>query len=1069
MAPRAPKQKAPKAAKAPETGRRTRVRHRCIELCNTQNRHLPPQPGTLWSLSSWPDPPPLAEDEKFMGQDERSIVLSHEWNKSKMIALLEHHSWGIDTGIDPQSASKKQIFLTLYAIWYNTEPRFRAFQNDVKGFLDASKDAGPRLLKGPNKNGAWAHPISRYYPSLPTVNEAWAPNYTRPRAHPNFPDSIPSHFSDSWMERLTLGNAGGPMDGYAEDPRYNPPTDMTNNVADDSQPANQPATQPATQLATTQAQPGTQTTTIEQDFADMVALISTALEKAFTELAYKGLERHPRAYPLEMVPYEGLKMTDPAPYAFIQTGAAKISHFDVDGIEFPTNGRGPMWANQSCAIDCCIVASKLLDAGCTVIDRGANENWLDNLSDTQRSFLKVVNEYNWEIVSPAQSMEVRDRFWKNKLARHGYPFGHQLSAASLWTMLTQGFGQFEIQRQSITFPCSCHQGAAMTKTDEMAYTVTPAKINVTESISQLLQDAFPLGQIAGSGELKAKATICRQCHQKTKHGRVVRVRQMPMRLAVELNPGVRVTAHTSQIVKFKYRDWNNREVEAKYRWLGGIYYQEGHFRVYWNQDKRGEKSGCIQMYDDMQNQAFILGGFPSSDPDERVRQDWVSETPPMLFYERVFTPSVHEFYMATISLSKLQNRLGVLHQAPQFREMVLRTKRLMALQRPPLKTEIKASMNSGNYRKRFVLVNNYEEDNTALDKAEELSYSDYPLPMQPLANDSPVLAFDEDPPMQTFDDDMPLDPVLVQATQDQIHAQEQALAQAYAHAQAQAQMALQHPSAPAGYMPAQPYQSYLDTLGYQSNPEYPQAPMGYQPAQQPQAYADPTGMQQGQGYMQTIDPQAVQYDQDMDLDESIRSNNQGIIYQPNDEMDEDAKILHLLGGLMGGAPSRRTSKGSGASVSSRRTIIHIEGPANEEVITFIRESLQRRKDSKPRRIVEEISDDGPSEKAAKFIQDSVHRADEDEKHTTVTEIELTRLTSSGGRKSPKRKRSDVDSGHDDSKKDSDNKGDDDDDDDDKVSVKKKARLDRDRRESVDSFIYTCRSVFARLTRTRGNE
>ncbi|KAL8751479.1 MAG: hypothetical protein Q9199_006391 [Rusavskia elegans] len=88
-----------------------------------------------------------------------------------------------------------------------------------------------------------------------------------------------------------------------------------------------------------------------------------------------------------------------------------------EGEPFPFRGQGPIWDKNSCHLDVCIVAARLLNVGSTVADRGKmpRESWLRALQPVQQRFLDLISA-DWEGMNRPTNIERRHHFWDHELA-----------------------------------------------------------------------------------------------------------------------------------------------------------------------------------------------------------------------------------------------------------------------------------------------------------------------------------------------------------------------------------------------------------------------------------------------------------------------------------------------------------------------------------------------------------------------------------------------------------------------------------------------------------------------------
>lgn len=398
--------------------------------------------------------------------------------------------------------------------------------------------------------------------------------------------------------------------------------------------------------------------------------IVEAVEKAIMQFAYRDLDRHPLALPRVARPYvtataerDLLKaisvMTAGTAYARLSPSSLT---FDPHGYECSFRGRGPVWRNNSCAIDCAIVAGRLLDAGSTIIDRGEDAMaWEEQLTELEKAFLDTL-EMNWDVFPAQTSSDQRDRFWQ-VIARHmqGVAIGQSMSVTALWVEATKSFGQFKFSYTEEKTSCSC-KGNRTRSSFIRASLVTPP-------FCQTDIDGVRMETLLRRFFSHETPTDCRYCDKK---GVVITRRvfhNLPMRLVVQPHHEALPRNHTSNI-SFPYHDETGREQSATYRWLGGIYCARTvasdedngeqtvhHFRVYWTDAERGEvDNGEIRMYDGMRNLGLIVGNITPLHRDDRVPEPWWKDVAiPLLFYERVLNPDENVLNVAQQAVQNMIN------------------------------------------------------------------------------------------------------------------------------------------------------------------------------------------------------------------------------------------------------------------------------------------------------------------------------------------------------------------------------------------------------------------------------
>lgn len=421
--------------------------------------------------------------------------------------------------------------------------------------------------------------------------------------------------------------------------------------------------------------------------------IVEAVEKAIMQFAYRDLDRHPLAHPKTVRPYltaiQERDLLKAITESFSGTAYARLSGkhefaFDPRGYNYSYRGRGPVWNNNSCAIDCAIVAGKFLDAGSTIIDRGDDPiAWEEQLTELEKAFLDSL-DINWDVLPAKTSSDQRDRFWQ-VIVRHmrGTEIGRSMAVTALWMEATRSFGQFKFSYTEEKTSCSC-KGKRTQSSFITASAVTPSFIQADQagvSMETLLRRFFRHETLTDCRYCKGKGTgVCRKVFH-----------NLPMRMVVELHNDASPMNHTSNDISFAYHDETGREQVATYRWLGGIYsakygtYMEGnakkdvyHFRVYWTDAERGEAdNGEIRMYDGMQNLGLIVGNIPAFHRDDRVPEQWWKDhSIPLLFYERVLNPDAN---VLDIAHQTVQNMINI----QKGNQLILKEHTPWSLQNPP--------------------------------------------------------------------------------------------------------------------------------------------------------------------------------------------------------------------------------------------------------------------------------------------------------------------------------------------------------------------------------------------------
>ncbi|KAL8800387.1 MAG: hypothetical protein Q9200_007260, partial [Gallowayella weberi] len=320
---------------------------------------------------------------------------------------------------------------------------------------------------------------------------------------------------------------------------------------------------------------------------------------------------------------------------------------DAQGRPLPYRGQGPIWDQNSCHLDACIVAARLLNLGSTAADRvgHSRETWLASLKPVQKKFLELISA-DWESMDGPTNIQLRHSFWDGDLARlpgikPPPEFG---SAALVWETCTSQMKQFRFQETQGHGSCR-HCGAAS----------TPKTLHHQQSLSlDLSQAQFeqhkarykewsakPIGWWI-SQQLKPRERRCRSCSSNDGRSWQREITgDLPKRLVVVPGPYVQglISRATSDDVRFSYYS-NEGEQKAAYRWLGGIYYEKAHFRIYWIDGGNGASGQQVRVYDGRNAFGAIIGNVPVSNPDEKVPRPW-SQAPTVLFYERISDAALH--------------------------------------------------------------------------------------------------------------------------------------------------------------------------------------------------------------------------------------------------------------------------------------------------------------------------------------------------------------------------------------------------------------------------------------------
>ena len=314
-------------------------------------------------------------------------------------------------------------------------------------------------------------------------------------------------------------------------------------------------------------------------------------------------------------------------------------HFQERGSIVPCRGRGPFWQQNSCALDCVIVAARLLNLGITVADRGnaTRDDWLKSLWPLERLFMGLIG-IPWEGISNADSIVARHRFLAKFLNEFNHPeasdkylIGDFLPAISIWHLCTPGMRQFRFSAHKYTLCSKCDKPNPK-GTPTPSYDIALPQMNAT--MRQTLGNRPSMAKLLNL-HFRNPEKDCRQCGSKsTLSTWTVVAGELPTRLVVLPDATYRdVAGATSRSIPIIYYDDSGQPNSATYRWLGGIYQYGGHYRVYWTDCKSNEESDNYMLYDGMMLEGLIVGGIVPHYADAIIPSHW-SKGADILFYER---------------------------------------------------------------------------------------------------------------------------------------------------------------------------------------------------------------------------------------------------------------------------------------------------------------------------------------------------------------------------------------------------------------------------------------------------
>lgn len=355
-------------------------------------------------------------------------------------------------------------------------------------------------------------------------------------------------------------------------------------------------------------------------------------------------------------------------------------YFSETGTEYANYGRGPTWGGwtayakaipstpdlnpdqditgkhvvaNSCGVDSLIVVGMFLDIGQTTADRGSasRSDWLKQLTPLQNEYIEAVRT-DWNDYTPVGSVKKKKQFYDAILRSLNYEYAQFTPPAGAWTgPLGGNFHQFTFHL-SIKKTCAkCgrtsirgSQGGQRALSIDVDFEVIQKNPNFTL--------AHYLGYYFDPRAFRDKKAMSREFHCGVPPSKIqkVMVGGLPPRLVITPETrgkkSVPIPEHTKGDISFRYQDETGNERSATYRWIGGIYLANQHYRVYWNDSESEE--GLVKVYDGQgpftasKSQhtwllGTIIGGLDTSTLAERVPTPWC-EAPCLLFYERVDNP-----------------------------------------------------------------------------------------------------------------------------------------------------------------------------------------------------------------------------------------------------------------------------------------------------------------------------------------------------------------------------------------------------------------------------------------------
>ncbi|KAI9657894.1 MAG: hypothetical protein M1829_006856 [Trizodia sp. TS-e1964] len=342
--------------------------------------------------------------------------------------------------------------------------------------------------------------------------------------------------------------------------------------------------------------------------------------------------------------------------------------------EYPYRGRGPAWgtwmpatettaghyfAGNSCALDASIVAGMLTNAGRTVADTRASLASGAAMPEFQKLFLQLAAT-PWHTLSRDASVRAKEEIYRHIAAQRPQAerglqhckenFLPVEGPLGLWMQGTCGLGQFTFSGQDRVYCAGC-RCSTLANCQKTGFSVSEVNIYGQQHCKEtatLVQQTL----------IRPSSKRCRCCKARalTEFRRVVEG-ELPLRMTVTLAGfamyqdsdeswgAAEATLIDPGTLKLSYyRRGDSRPHAAKYKWVGGIYKNKSHYRVYWDDGNPTGGSGIaeilkIRMYDGKtfeseHRSGTILGSIRAHGLTSRVPVPWRWGAE-VLIYERV--------------------------------------------------------------------------------------------------------------------------------------------------------------------------------------------------------------------------------------------------------------------------------------------------------------------------------------------------------------------------------------------------------------------------------------------------
>ncbi len=320
--------------------------------------------------------------------------------------------------------------------------------------------------------------------------------------------------------------------------------------------------------------------------------------------------------------------------------ASMYEFFKIDSLYFYRD-RDSSWRNNSCAVDCCVMTTRLLNLKFIIQDKKdfiINE-WRKSFFLLQRSFLRFIIR-SWKKSFNDECFRIRNDFYvillqslnisNKRLRKNNFLF-----VVELWNLCTSDMHQFFFSKTRY-FDCSkCNvrlfthaqnsvnqHFVQIDESNENART----KLNSSSNMTRLINHYF-----------ESQERLCRTCQTRTKtYYRIIHEnlfsRFVVYSSMINRNAFIDVIFHRMSI---RYKISKNQIKKTLYRWLKNIFVNQNHFRFYWSNYKHFIKNvEKFLLYDDKMLENAIMNDVNSINIEHKVSRRWRKNIN-ILFYEQI--------------------------------------------------------------------------------------------------------------------------------------------------------------------------------------------------------------------------------------------------------------------------------------------------------------------------------------------------------------------------------------------------------------------------------------------------